>query len=335
MSTQFYYGTDGTDTIFTSDGHDPSLSYDDIVFSDGGSDTVTGGTGNDWIWGSSADYGYSSYADTFYGGAGNDVIVSWADNSYLDGGAGNDILIYSGQAATSSSYATLQGGDGNDQLWALNGGYLYGGAGDDLLVGSDYLDGGTGNDLLIASGDYTNAYGGEGNDTLYAVGGGYGIILYGGTGADVIVGSGHNDILIAGFDTVQDILIGAAGHDEFDIGGHGDFTSGSLASGVEYIPSAANADVIWNFQVGVDDLVLPTAAYYSADATASRYYSAVSGYDPTVGLSGTFIEWNSFKNTGGGAYQHLAVAFLAGVATDVPTLLAAGSLHFNDAVVNY
>lgn len=72
---------------------------------------------------------------------------------------------------------------------------LYGGAGDDFLVGSvngDLLDGGGGNDILIGGlattdvGDFL--IGGAGND-----------IIIGGTGADYLVGGSGRDLLITGF----------------------------------------------------------------------------------------------------------------------------------------
>ena len=284
MPTKFTFGTSAADTFTLADGRDVSVSYDNIAFGNGGQDAITGGTGNDWIWGSSADAANNTGPDTFLGGAGDDVIISWSNNSFLDGGTGNDIIIYSGPAPTATQAATLQGGDGNDQLWSLNGGISYGGNGDDLLVGGGYLDGGFGNDLLIATTNNTTAYGSVGDDTLYAQTGVTGVTLNGGIGKDVIVGNGGNDKLIAGVDRVQDVLIGGAGKDEFDIGGVGDVTGGQTTafSGVpDKFPTEVNTDIIWNFQVGVDDLVLPTAAFYT-NSLSSGSYSSVSGFDASL-----------------------------------------------------
>jgi Ca2+-binding RTX toxin-like protein len=244
------------------------------------------------------------------------------------------VIIYSGQGGSNGLTTTLQGGDGNDQLWGLNGGSLFGGNGDDALVGGGYLDGGAGDDLLIATTNQTHAYGSLGNDTLYAGSGVMGAYLNGGLGADVIVGNGLGDRLIPGNDQVQDVLIGGNGSDEFDIGGHGDVTFGQLPpfSGMpEQFPSAVNADVIWNFQVGIDNLVLPTAGYYSPNFPPYASYTAVSGYNSDLGLNGTLIRWDFYRGLGG-FYSHQDMAFLAGVTTDINSLVAAGSLHFDDSV---
>jgi Ca2+-binding RTX toxin-like protein len=67
---------------------------------------------------------------------------------------------------------------------------VYGGSGDDVLVGSDDADvlyGGGGNDVLV---------GGGGNDSLYGQAGSD--LLVGGTGADVLVGGTGSDILLDG-----------------------------------------------------------------------------------------------------------------------------------------
>ena len=341
MPTKITYGTPTRDILQLLDGRDTAVAYDNIVYGNGGGDAITGGSGNDWIWGAASDASLTGVADTFIGGAGDDVIISWANNSLLSGGDGNDILIFSGPLATAASFATLQGGDGNDQLWALGGGVLYGGNGDDTLVGGGYLDGGYGNDLLIATTNSTTAYGSVGDDTLYAAPGVGAAVLNGGIGADVIVGNGQYDRLIAGNDKAQDILIGGPGKDEFDEGGQGIFTNGYLpafSGKPELYPSAAGLDVIWNFQIGLDDLVIPTESYYGdmpyAPGVVGSTDPATTGYNADLGLSGTLIRLDYVRGISGN-YFHQNVVFLAGITTDIQSLIAAGSLHFNDAVATY
>ena len=337
MPTKFTFGTSARDVLQLIDGRDLAVTYDNIAFGNGGGDAITGGTGNDWIWGSAADASLSGTADTFLGGAGNDVIVSWGANSYLDGGDGNDIIIYSGAAPAGGNFATLQGGAGDDQLWAFNGGALYGGDGNDTIVGGQYLDGGFGNDLLIATASNTSAYGSVGDDSLWAGSGYSGITLNGGIGSDVIVGNGLNDRLIAGNDQVKDVLIGGAGRDEFNEGGYGGESSGHNQAGTipDDLPNAANDDVIWNFQVGTDDLIVPTATYPFGPNPLGQTggYFSTSGFNADLGLSGTMIRWH-YSRAFQSFYQYRDMVFLAGVTTDIPTLVAAGSLHFNDAVAN-
>ncbi|WP_039907613.1 calcium-binding protein [Candidatus Regiella insecticola] len=92
---------------------------------------------------------------SFHALAGNDTIF---DSSELDrrlyGDAGNDILI-----ASRSGRKTLEGGEGDDQLFSD--------------VGNDILLGGTGNDQLMGGeGDDTYRYGqGDGDDLINDAGG--------------------------------------------------------------------------------------------------------------------------------------------------------------------
>jgi Ca2+-binding RTX toxin-like protein len=208
VATRFVFGTLGADNLTLPDGHDPSLNYDVIAQGFGGDDTITGGTGNDWIWGSTTDAPIINQTggryNIFSGGAGDDVLVSYgAVGTVLDGGAGNDILILgSSPPFSASGIVKLEGGAGDDQLWATGGAILTtegsititqlgGGAGNDTLVGGGFLYGEDGNDLLIvgntALGGGTaseavgpgsrlgltvnvayEGFGGSGNDTLYA-----------------------------------------------------------------------------------------------------------------------------------------------------------------------
>jgi Ca2+-binding RTX toxin-like protein len=346
MPTRFIFGTTGPDNLIVPDGRDSSVAYDNIVYGFGGDDNIVGGTGNDWVWGSTSDTSFPAVFANVSGGAGDDVIVGYGNGSLLDGETGNDVIIYSGPGGSNGVTTTLQGGNGDDQLWTLNEASLFGGNGNDTLVGGQYLDGGAGDDLLITTVNQSKAYGSLGNDTLYAGSGVTGSSLNGGIGADVLVGNGLGDQLIPGNDQLQDVLIGGNGPDEFDIGGHGD--SITLPTDIlmrpqtpipSYYLSTLHTDIIWNFQVGVDNLVLPTADYYSPLAPAftlpNTTYVAASGYNSDLGLSGTLIRWegsviNPFDET-----TVLDMVFLAGVTTDINTLTNAGSLHFNDAVVNY
>jgi Ca2+-binding RTX toxin-like protein len=71
--------------------------------------------------------------------------------------------------------------------------YLYGGAGDDVLVGGyggDYLDGGDGNDILFGG-----TLSSDGNDTI--LGGAGSDVLVGHQGADLVRGGAGADLIIA------------------------------------------------------------------------------------------------------------------------------------------
>lgn len=93
-----------------------------------GSDSFTGGDGNDFVQGGSG-------ADIIHGGGGDDVLAGGVNRDELYGDDGND---------------TLKGGASSDRL--------FGGAGNDILDGgsgeNDILTGGEGNDMyIIRAGD--------------------------------------------------------------------------------------------------------------------------------------------------------------------------------------
>jgi 3-phytase len=105
-------------------------------------------------------------------GSTNYTLVGTADDDILDAltGGGNNIL---------------QGGDGNDELFAYTNDKLFGEAGNDELHsegnGGNTLDGGDGNDIIFADRNDT-ILGGAGDDTIF--GGRGGNTLTGGTGND-------------------------------------------------------------------------------------------------------------------------------------------------------
>nr|WP_290429085.1 hypothetical protein [Caenimonas aquaedulcis] len=120
------------------------------------------------------------------------------------GMGGNDELV--------ASYYTgvMDGGEGNDLVDARAEGYsfpVYGGNGDDTLLGSGALYGGDGNDVLRGSGSST-AYGGAGDDQLY--GGKSAETLQGGDGNDTMTGSGGADTLAGGAGTDVAVYTSAA-----------------------------------------------------------------------------------------------------------------------------
>jgi len=76
----------------------------------GGADTIRGGAGNDALYGGGGD-------DLIEGGGGNDTIGDSGDGSdILRGQGGNDIIAFSRAASAVWATATIEGGDGNDQV---------------------------------------------------------------------------------------------------------------------------------------------------------------------------------------------------------------------------
>jgi Ca2+-binding RTX toxin-like protein len=151
-----------------------NLSYAGSTASDfegrGGADYISGGSGNDVMYGdykageNLLDGGDKMYGnggnDTMYGGGGNDTMYGGSGADYLNGGSGNDSLF---------------GGDNNDDLW--------GGSGNDSLDGGnhdDELRGGSGSDVLIGGSGQDYLRGGA--DDLLEVD-----VLTGGVDSDVFV----------------------------------------------------------------------------------------------------------------------------------------------------
>ncbi|HSK14954.1 MAG TPA: calcium-binding protein [Gaiellaceae bacterium] len=92
--------------------------------------------------------------------------------------------------------------------------WLYGGEGDDELVGSaraDHLDGGAGNDVISAQGDNDVLLGGPGNDQLSGSEGDD--LIVGGPGADALLGGFGNDTIEANDGEADTSIHGGPGVD--------------------------------------------------------------------------------------------------------------------------
>ncbi len=175
-------GRRGDDVIHGLDGNDKikGSSGDDIIYGGKGNDQVDGGRGDDEILGGDGNDTLKGGdgSDLLDGGAGNDRLEGGKDDDILIGGAGNDVLYGNGGSDV------LLGGDGNDVLYGSDKGgghfptwfwWLCRPA-----TFEDFLDGGAGNDKLYAAGgndlaNYTLAEnigasdlydGGKGEDTL-------------------------------------------------------------------------------------------------------------------------------------------------------------------------
>jgi len=109
-----------------------------------GNDRITGGAGNDVLFGD--DFGQSGM-DVIVGGSGNDVLIGGANSDQLAGSAGHDILI-GGEfmAAFDTSFANLRS---ISDAWATSGIMTPGVASNIVDIAIDQLTGGTGRDWLL------------------------------------------------------------------------------------------------------------------------------------------------------------------------------------------
>lgn len=156
-------GDDGDEIIETGSGDDTIFANggDDIVLSSAGDDRVFGGDGEDIIIGGADD-------DFIRGGAGGDYLTADGGNDTLFGDAGNDLLdgtdytdnegfvravLEKDGALTDEEAAafndldnetgeadTLDGGVGNDAIFAGNNDVVITGSGFDDVVLGDWMD---------------------------------------------------------------------------------------------------------------------------------------------------------------------------------------------------
>jgi Ca2+-binding RTX toxin-like protein len=152
-----------------------------IMVAGDGNDHVSGGDGSDDLYGDGGD-------DLLEGGNGYDRLIGGWGNDTLDGGAGIDAAIYEDSATGVS--VNLLTGVASDGLWGTDtlidieavhgsryadtiqmsntsGGYVYGRAGDDTIIG------GTGNDEIYGGSGADTIDGGAGNDTVSYLDDGY------------------------------------------------------------------------------------------------------------------------------------------------------------------
>jgi Ca2+-binding RTX toxin-like protein len=223
---QFSDGAIAAASLLAGDNNDNTLLGTAVA------DDLSGAGGNDTLFGLGGD-------DRIDGGTGNDVLDGGDGNDTLIGGDGWDTASYaqalaavhvdlgvSGPQATGAGMDTLVGIEDvigsafDDTLIGASGvvNHLYGGAGNDLLIGvGDVLDGGAGNDTasfastfgtiidLAISGpqwdgtvliNIENVIGSASWDMLKGDGGNN--HLMGGEGSDILMGRGGDDILEGG-----------------------------------------------------------------------------------------------------------------------------------------
>ncbi len=179
------------------------------------------------------------------GGDGGDVLAGGDGNDLIGGGAGADILSggYGDDTATYFDAASAVTVNLSLVLFQNTGG-----GGWDLLNGFENLVGSDFNDVLTGNSRDNRLDGGAGAD-----------VLNGGQGSDRLLGGAGADTLIGG--SGRDVLTGGEGADVFQFGP----------------ANAADADVVSDFQHGLDHLAFK----------GSDYRLAAGSLDPSYLVSGT------------------------------------------------
>jgi Ca2+-binding RTX toxin-like protein len=145
---------------------------------------------------------------------------------FVDGGAGDDVITTDKSLNTVDANGKLQfapsavlfGGDGNDVITPLQGGFQAGVVGNPVF-GNSYIDGGRGDDLLISGPGNDIIYGGDGNDTYRWPPGTLTDFFDGGRGNDTaeIIGNDTNPNGPAGNgDDAFQLVATSNGHLRFD-----------------------------------------------------------------------------------------------------------------------
>ncbi len=204
-------GGSGADLLFGGIGNDTLLGKGgiDLLFGGAGDDSLTGGTGDD------QDFGEAGIDRFIWNpGEGNDINEggSGGDTVEVNGGNGAEVFTTTVNGTrvrfdrtspapffldiNACEFLVLNCNGGNDQFSAsgnlapLIQITVDGGAGDDILAGSN------GADVLIGGDDNDTISGGQGNDMLIGGNGDDTIVWNPGDGSDTIEGQTGNDRLV-------------------------------------------------------------------------------------------------------------------------------------------
>lgn len=313
-------------------------AFDDVINGSSGADILAGGEGNDIIAGLGGD-------DILYGDDKDGLILPDEFLNIVDYSANTADVTVNLELGTAIST-----GSGNDTLTNFNG--VYGGAGNDILIGNEFdnlFRGGAGNDTItggdgIDTVDYstatagvvvdlnnTTASDGQGGTDTFAsstpgipdiegvIGSAFNDTLTGNILDNVLIGGVGNDIL-NGLDGA-DTLNGGAGNDTVS-GGNGSDTIQVGAEGVAFgdvLDGGADADTLVN--IGIGNLAI---ANWSA---ANNIETINAGATPGLGIVGYTDGVNADNNLDLSATTLLNVAFVDGGAGNDTIVGGAGDIN--------
>ena len=246
-STTFNFSQVDLANLANNSNNIAGTSSGELLIGTSSSQSILGNRGDDII--ASKDG-----SDTLVGGAGNDSLDTGRGNNVVLGNEGDDTLFASNIRPEEAGNNILNGGAGNDDVIGYEGNdVLIGEADDDFILGFDGRDnilGGAGNDFVNAGSGNDRILGQDGDDALE--GGDGDDLIFGGNGSDSITGLEGSDL-----------LNGGAGADFFSL-----------------IPNTGR-DVIADFEVGQDQLVLIPIPRFGSELTFEQL-SITQGNNGTV-----------------------------------------------------
>jgi Ca2+-binding RTX toxin-like protein len=318
------YGGSGNDMITGGDGSDTLSGGAGADLLEGGAGDDTFRIGDDGTWSGAAAHnvitgelvsvnGLVRTIDVIKGGAGIDTIVGTdaGDAIFLDNGLSQ---FYGGQSgARLDSIEHFELGGGNDILDLTSNNYVYN---VDITV-----DGGSGNDRIWANAGADTLIGGAGNDQLFGSGGND--TLIGGAGSDTAVWSGDlTDYAVTyntGTQTFTITDLNAADGDEgtdsvtgvesFDFNG-AVYTAAEMQTEAAHQANSAPTDVTASgnsvVENSVASTVVSTLSTTDADGADSHSYRLVDAAGNDTSYPGLEIVGNEIRVTDPAAFNHEA-----------------------------
>jgi Ca2+-binding RTX toxin-like protein len=278
-------GGSGNDTIFgeTADDLDELLDpHTPALVGDGKGDVVLAGTGDDLVYGSTSD-------DALFGGAGKDVIVAGAGDDFLDG---DDNFGFYQQTFDNHRFKIEPGSTPFEvRLYPVMLSSFADSSNSHYGDGPDYQSYKLGGDADILDG-------GAGNDTMVGMSGDD--VLIGGTGDDVLAGWEADDVLEGG--EGNDLIAGDFGRYEQPnqrLGGGSALTVGAGAQldadsapvdqrGKDFLDGGAGNDLLYG-EAG-DDVVLGGSGDDQMWGDAPWLPDSLAGADEMRGDAGDDVE---------------------------------------------
>ena len=244
FEVSYQNGSTGGQVAYVTDVHFTATDTDaDTIYGEQGADNLSGGAGNDTIYGDQMDVDLAALAS---GTTGTPTSVTFENQSpyavqLAEVGPGGALTVVSTIAAggsvtqpstTETNWVILDPetgdvlevfeapADASTQSFVSGADdIISGGAGEDILsgdFGNDTIDGGADADTISGGSGDDAIQGGTGDDTLFGDAGSDNILggegvdtIFGGTGADTIDGGAGADIIDAGDDA--DYIIGGSG----------------------------------------------------------------------------------------------------------------------------